>query len=208
MTSHPGPIVPGGSTETPTAISSQTSRGSLSVARPAELRLQIEDAEINRVRSALSSLGAWPSDEEPTWANIKDIERNSDGMYLCRLHRRSWFVPKAVTKDQVAAAAAALIDQPADTAALRVALYQLWLSTKHEKMAEEDRNAMLTIYARNLAIYPAEQVRLVLAEYAEKEKFWPSWAELHTRLSGLSIARAALTAGLRVLCTKIENANA
>ncbi|WP_138469851.1 hypothetical protein [Poseidonocella sp. HB161398] len=208
MTSHPGPIVPGGSTETQTAISSRTSPGSLSAGRPAQLRLQIEDAEIARVRSALSCLGAWPSDESPTWANIKDIERNFDALYLCRLHMRSWFVPKAVTRESIAAAGAALVDQPADSAALRVSLYQLWLKTKHERMADDDRNAMLTEYARNLAAYPPEQVQLVLAEYAEKERFWPAWAELHTRLSGLSIARAALTAGLRILYRKIETANA
>jgi|21_taG_2_1085346.scaffolds.fasta_scaffold51889_1 hypothetical protein len=63
------------------------------------------------------------------------------------------------------------------------ALYELWLVTKTEKMAELDRDAMMAAYIKKLGEYSPAAVRIVLHEMMETQTWWPSWAEIQNRLA-------------------------
>lgn len=138
-----------------------------------------------------------------TFAEMKDFEKVYDVMWLGYINGGHQYLPRSTTRAKVREAVNMLCDEPADSAEIRVALYELWLTTKHEKMNAEDRDAQLAIYCKRLAEHPAEHVRLVLSDLSREAKFFPAWSDIQERLDRIRGPRAALTAGLRNAYRKI-----
>jgi len=124
--------------------------------------------------------------------------------YLFRAYGSDWFLPQTITADYLQEAARRLKDEPVDSDVIRRALLELWYSTKHEKMSEQDRNAMILLYAQRLSAHPPKHVALVLNDMSETSTFFPSWSEISARLGNISGERHALINALRRFLIKME----
>ena len=71
---------------------------------------------------------------------------------------------------------------PAPDAVIVKALAELSMLTKARDGGAEAEETRIALYAQKLAEYPADAVVAVCREWANKETFWPSWAELYARL--------------------------
>jgi hypothetical protein len=137
-----------------------------------------------------------------SFSEMKQFEAANRCHYFGFVRGEIWYLPEATTPDQIKFVANAMNTEPADSEFIRVALYQLWLTTRHEKMPAEDRNAMLTIYVQNLSAYPVNAVRAVLTGMANDAVFFPAWSEINAALTGILGWRGQLLTALRNYATK------
>lgn len=188
---------------TQTKPSLEISRPFLSGESLDRLRSQLAAQEAKSLQSLLSSLGAV---ERPAggYEHIKKIEHKDQLIYLGHFNDAVQYLPASLTRQQVIDTVSALTPQPTDSPAIRAALFEIWLTTKHEKMPPEDRNAMLKIYADRLSVHDPSHVALVLAEISETEIFFPAWAEIQKRLNSLQGWRAKIKSSLRLLLRKLS----
>lgn len=184
---------------TQTTPSTAPSRHTSLPVQPDQLRLQAERAEAGLLHSALSSLGAVPH-PPLNYDDMRALEARDGLIYLGAISEPTtvYYLPRdadltARMKDVVQSIAPV----PIDTGEARLALYELWLTTRHERLSTEDRDAQLILYAKRLADYPAEHSELVLGELAQTAVWFPPWADIRARLDALSGWRARLTAALR-----------
>ena len=142
-----------------------------------------------------------------TFADQKAFERTQDLLYFYAPspNGRVLYLPRSTPRSKVMDVVRQIEPVPADRDKVLPALYALWLSTKHEKMSEEDRNAMLTLYADGLAAYPAEAVDAIVAEMRETQKFWPAWMEIVERLDRITGWRGRIIRALRRLYLKLRD---
>lgn len=186
-----------------TSPSNETSRLSSTAVRLDQLKLQIETGEKNLLEWALSSLECieGPSLSGSPYFEVKAFERENKCVHLGFFAGKSTYIPIATLEDahKVRQVVDALIGQYMNERIVRSSLFEIWLTTKHEKMNTDDRDAMLSVYVHRLSDYPEAHIKLVLTEYSQTEKFFPSWAELQSRLDALGGWRAGLLFALRKL---------
>ncbi|HBC03348.1 MAG TPA: hypothetical protein DC015_03910 [Aequorivita sp.] len=136
------------------------------------------------IRSCLDLLEAVPSeDREMTFSEQKDFEKTNDTTYLGVFINRHWFIPNNLPDDNLTVTLSQLSkpnERPFD---VKKALYELWLVTRHEKRTDQDTKAMLNIYYERLKEYKEGAVLLVLNEFSEGSKWFPSWSEIADRLT-------------------------
>lgn len=185
-----------------TRHSSETSPLSLISTDPSKIRSQIDHRELQVLRSVISSLGLIEGPRGASYAEIRDFEERTSTSYFGHFDHRVWYVPNDIPLPRIVEAAEELKPVPADTGEMRVALYQLWLTTKHEKLNQDDREAMLTVYTKRLSEYPADFVAYVLSDLSDNCKFFPSWAEIKEPLTGLMGWRSVMLSALRRLHKK------
>lgn len=137
-----------------------------------------------------------------SFAETKIFERKHSCQYFGFVRGEVWYLPNATTPEAIKRVADALNPEPADSEFIRLALYQIWLTTRHEKMPVEDRDAMLTIYVQNLSAYPVNAVRAVLTGMANDALFFPAWSEINAALTGILGWRGQLLTALRNYATK------
>lgn len=188
---------------TSTALSSTTSRASWTSTALAELTSNAIAQEENLLQSLISSLGLVRGPEGASYAQIKELERSQSLLYLGGIKGTVWFAPASVTRHQIGRAIEQLVGQPGDEGRIRRALYDLWLLTKHERMATEDRDAMLLTYARRLADYPEPTVILALRRIAESYKFFPSWSEISEEIHQINGWRGSAIIALKALARNL-----
>lgn len=117
--------------------------------------------------------------------------------FMGKIGEEIWYLPADTSDDTILQAVALVSSEAEDRPATRAALYQLWLTTKHEKTAIDDRNDMLAVYARNLAAYPEASVLAVLTKMSGESRWWPAWAEIAAELGALCGWRNQLVTALR-----------
>lgn len=139
-----------------------------------------------------------------TYADLIDYELRNNLAYLGRFLGAIWYLPRDIETNTLMSAANLLRHRSEDNAALRLAVYQLWLVTKHEKMSEADRDAMILVYVDRLASYPPAAVQSVLALLATTAKFFPAWSEIDELLGEVVGDRHQLLAALRRAIMKLQ----
>lgn len=158
------------------------------------LRAKAEEREIYQfVVSCLTPVVAQPM----TFAEMRVFERERDCTFLGKINGEIWYLPNSTTPEQVQQVTDRISPQQHDSEGIRLAIYQLWLTTRHEKMSPDDRDDMLRIYLTNLCSYPEQAVRAVLNHFAATAIFFPTWAEIDTELQTLFGWRARLITALR-----------
>lgn len=154
-------------------------------------------------RLALSFLGA--VEHKPlSYGDMIEFQKRNNLIYLGAIAGQVFYVPADITTDRIAHVATELNGEPMDSAAARLALYELWLTTKHKQMSQADRDAMLMVYVGRLAHYPAHAVQYVLAHMGAKYQFFPSWSEIEDELSDIMGWRFHLITALRNLHRKLK----
>lgn len=121
-----------------------------------------------------------------------------DRVWLVNVFGGEYYVPRQLTRERIIEAGRQLAPVSDDTSEIRLALFRLWLTTKHEKMHEDDRDALILEYVRRLSIYPSEIVELVLHEISQKLAFWPAWAEIAAHAQNYMTPRTRLLDALRL----------
>lgn len=132
---------------------------------------------------------------------MKAFEQDNQVSYLGFFKGANRYVPTAMTVAEIRGIAEQIAHPVQDTGDVRVAIYQLWLTTKHEKMNEQDRDAMLMTYVERCARYPQAAVLSVIETFSETKHFFPSWAEFKAALDEFSGWRASMVSALRRLAT-------
>jgi hypothetical protein len=152
-----------------------------------------EKALLRSVRSLLNPV-LFPS---LSFADMKAKEAAHRVRYLGQIGSEIWYLPTSCSRDTITEVVTMLSPHPEERPATRAALMQLWLCTKHEKLAAEDRMDTLAVYARNLAAYPEPAVLAVLTKQCNEARFWPAWSELHSELAAFCGWRSQLITALR-----------
>ena len=88
---------------------------------------------------------------------------------------------------------------PAPEQALWQTLTLLKVKTKSASTTTDDIRFQMQVYARELQQYPADVALHVLKTQGDWETFWPSWAELRTRLEHYAGRRQERLQALRKL---------
>jgi hypothetical protein len=133
-----------------------------------------------------------------TYAETLDHEARTGTRHLMALQGRSVFIPADLPTSTVQHVVSLITPEWHDDGRIRVALYELYLTTKHTKLADEDRNDMVAVYLKRLAAYDRGVTLLVLAEMALTANFWPSWKELQDAIEERSGWATQLTTALRL----------
>ena len=81
---------------------------------------------------------------------------------------------------------------PADQGRMTGWLAELSVQVAFCAQTDFTTDLTLQVYARNLAEYPADVARDVLAEWPARSKWWPTWHELKERLDEKSRPRRVL----------------
>lgn len=161
-----------------------------------KLRLAAKKEEENLHQFALSCLNPFLA-SPMSFSEMKAFERQHDCQHFGYVSGEIWYLPNSTVPEQIKRVADALNPEPADSEFIRMALYQLWLTTRHERMPAQDRDAMLTIYVQNLSAYPVNAVRSVLMSFANNAVFFPAWAEVNQALTDILGWRGQLLTHLR-----------
>lgn len=137
------------------------------------------------IRYCLDLLDAKPLkiDGHLTFSEQKDLEYKTHTIYLGLFLKRHWFIPKTLPDENINTALIRLSkpnERPFD---VKKGLYELWLVTRHEKLTDQDTKAMLNVYYERLKDYNPNAVLIVLQEFSESSKWFPSWCEISDRLS-------------------------
>lgn len=181
--------------------SAATSAPSLLAANPAAFALALRQAQVDRVASTLSSLGAieGPSPRAESYADFRGFCIANSVHYLMPFRDGHAFLPVSLPIERLQQARADLArGDPANAAEIKSALYQLWLMTRHERIADEDRNAKLAIYAKTLCLYDRGAVLLALSELSQSSEWFPPWADLVSRVESHMGLVANLLTALRI----------
>lgn len=209
MSSRDTPGVKASPTDPPPrqiAPSRETSVGFSNGAHLDLLLSRARSTETNRLRSLLSWLGCieGPAD---SFRSIKTFEQENRARLFGYFDGRMFYLPDATPTATLHEAAASLETVESDTGEMRRLLADLWLSTKHERMADADRDAMLVLFVRRLAAYPKPVVLAVLANLNETAEWFPKWAELQAQLAPLCGWRTAMRTALRNQYLKRQKRN-
>jgi len=176
-----------------------TSRSCSLAVDPARLRLAVEQEQRQRLRSALLSLSAsFPDGPRMTYAETLDYEQRTGTKRLLALQGRNIFIPLDLSTETIRHVVSIITPAWHDDGRIRVALYELYLITKHAKMGDDDRNDIVAVYLKRLAGYDRGVTLLVLAEIAVTASFWPSWKELQDAIEAQSGWATQLTTALRM----------
>jgi hypothetical protein len=139
-----------------------------------------------------------------TFAEMRSFEMENDLRYLGWADGAIQYLPKTVTRGAITDVAGSLTDPVNDTGLIRASVYELWLTTRHEKMTPEDRDAMLILYAKRLTGYPQGVVEVVLGMIVITSKWFPAWSEVQSEINVITGARVSLLTALRRFLAKAE----
>ena len=134
---------------------------------------------------------------------MREYEDANGLQYLGKFNGEVRYIPKSTDESTILGVVDSLKGADCDEGAVRIALYEIWLTTKHEKTSEADRDAMLMVYVKRLTDYPAQAIWLVLSEISQESKFFPAWAEIKERLDALMGWRSELIGALRRVLKKL-----
>ena len=173
----------------PTQPTELTLRSSETLAKYStiEKAVQYRSQEIERtLRDLKLTLSSIDAIKKPGgYTNYEDqslFQKENDVQYLGHFLNEIWFVPNSTSQDQIFHAIAFLKTNNETPESVRLALFELWLCTKHQKINDQDMNAMIKIYCKNLAEYPVNLCLVTINEMISSCQFWPSWAEIQERL--------------------------
>ncbi len=145
-------------------------------------QLTLQDKK--EIRYCLDLLDAIPNkNKDLSFSEQKAFEQKHDVIYLGVFLDNHWFIPSALPDENFNGALVRLSkpnDRPFD---VKKALYELWLTTRHQDLTDQDTKAMLNVYFERLKDYRATAVLLVLQEFSESSKWFPSWSEISDRLT-------------------------
>lgn len=145
-------------------------------------QLTLQDKK--EIRYCLDLLDAIPNkNKDLSFSEQKAFEQKHDVIYLGVFLDNHWFIPTALPDENFNGALVRLSkpnDRPFD---VKKALYELWLTTRHQDLTDQDTKAMLNVYFERLKDYRATAVLLVLQEFSESSKWFPSWSEISDRLT-------------------------
>lgn len=188
-----------GDQQLPMSVTLYSSKISLQSSQDADLeqlKSQVHLAEEKMLQSVLSYLECLSSPSF-TFGEILSFQ----SMHKCRsfyVHNGvNYYIPNSISDNRLLEAATALKHNSLDTGEVRRALYEIWLTTKHRKMEEADRDAMLMVYTQKLSHYPKETVVLVLKELSDHAPFFPAWSEIKEKVDEYGGQRLALLNSLR-----------
>lgn len=169
-------------------------------------KLVASQTERNLVQSALSYLGAveGPSPTSLSFTEFLCHEEKNGLVYLGKILGASRYIPFDTSRQLVSTAVEQLRGEALDSGTIRAHLFELWLTTKHEKMSPDDRDAMLMLYVKRLADFPRHAAVTVLMTLSQTCKFWPAWSEVQEQLDAILNDRATLIHALRLVIPKLK----
>jgi len=130
---------------------------------------------------------------------MKAFERDQKVKYLGYFDGFTQYIPLSVTVAGMTEIVDVLSDPGQNSDQIKNAIYELWLTTKHEKLSEDDRTNLLGIYFTKLKMYPPQSVAYVLRDFGDTAHFFPSWAEIKIVLDQQSGWRNQLIRCLRAV---------
>jgi len=154
---------------------------------------------------ALSCLRAIEGPNGSHYADMRAFKQSRQAEYLGHWDGNTFYLTLPLDQSVIQAVVRELAGFPMDSAEMRVSLYQLWLTTKHAKMNEDDRDAMLTVYVSKLKGYPKEATSFIIADMTEECPFFPSWSEIRDRLKLYMGWRGDMITALRRLSNQHPN---
>jgi len=166
-----------------TLHSSETSARSSTIEKAGLYRSREVKKTLRDLQLVLSSINAISKvDGYTSYEDQSKFQKENDVQYLGHFLNEIWFVPNKTTQDQIFHAISFLKSDQTSPESVRLALFELWLCTKHQKINDGDMNAMIKIYSKNLAEYPENLCLVTINEMISTCEFWPSWAELQKKL--------------------------
>ena len=133
---------------------------------------------------------------------MKAFERDHKVKYLGYFDGFTQYIPLSVTVAGMTEIVDLLSNPGQNSDQIKNAIYELWLTTKHEKLSEDDRTNLLAIYFTKLKMYPPQSVAFVLRDFGDTSHFFPSWAEIKIVLDQHSGWRNQLIRCLRAVATQ------
>lgn len=104
------------------------------------------------------------------------------------------FRGESPTHEMIAAAWATIAPwfEPLDPRETVKRLAEMRLLVRRRNEANDDLDAQTALYASRLRKYPADVVSHVLTKWADREEWWPSWAEMKAQCDRHAKRRMAL----------------
>jgi hypothetical protein len=133
---------------------------------------------------------------------MKEFEAEHKVRYLGYFDGYVQYIPLSVTIAVMTEIVEMLQNPSQNSDKIKNAIYELWLTTKHEKLSEDDRTNLLAIYFTKLKMYPPQSVAFVLRDFSDTSHFFPSWAEIKVVLDKHSGWRNQLIRCLRAVATQ------
>lgn len=117
--------------------------------------------------------------------------------YLGFVRKSVWYLPDDLPDHTIIDFARELMPRATQPDAVKAALNQLYLTTKHARLSDQDRETMLQTYLNGMLAYPDHAIRLALSHLAADNEFFPPWSEVRDSLHAILGWRADLLVALR-----------
>lgn len=144
---------------------------------PAEVRELLQAAkpgEVDRRLPTWLPLSVRSLVRAETEASKPEARQNPIALAKCR------DLGETATKEEIHAAQRLLeaLDEPSGQTAAAHELARLKVLTREKTLTQDDLVAQIAIYSEELGDYPIDVVRGACRDWAEHEKWFPSWSEL------------------------------
>lgn len=161
--------------------------------------------EDTRVQTALEEIDAFKGPRVQSYADLHQFQQVNNCMFLGVFFNTTWYVPRTITKEKIKKAAQIASPYQEDKhQRITEALKSLWLTTKHEKLDQRDREQLFKTYADQLQDYQLAPVLDALKQAGRDEKFFPAINELMTRVEMTLSNSARLVKALRFTYRKLN----
>lgn len=159
-----------------------------------------------QVQQALSSLKAFPAPRFD-WVGMKEFCAKKDCMYFGAIDDVIYYVPNSTGSDLLCSVLRNVEFVDFDEATVRRSLFQLWVCTKHARMADSDRDLAVATYIDTMRSYPTDVCLAVIDNFLHTAEFWPSMADFSKALQEYAGPIAALHTLTRNLIKQREKLN-
>ena len=160
----------------------------------------------HQVQQALSSLKALAA-PRLDYVGMKEFAQAHDAIYFGAIDNVIYYVPNSTHSDVLRSILRNVESVDFDETSVRKSLFQLWVCSKHAKMADSDRDLAVATYIDNMRAYPTDVCLAVIDNFLHTAEFWPSMADFSKALTEYAGPIAALHTLTRNLIKQREKLN-
>ena len=165
-----------------TPPSSATSQPSSIIVAQGRFRSRMKEAEDNLRASVIASLGLIKLSRSADYAEQVRVKRETGSAWFGIFDGLDHLIP-IDTPDHVLEEAEIRVGGVTDRdPRIMQGLVSLWLTTKHEKLSEADKEDTLKEYDRKLSGYPPHLALAAISD-AASHHFFPSWSQMEENLT-------------------------
>lgn len=159
-----------------------------------------DERDLNAMLATLKARAGPPVSPYDEYVRFKKDNDLIDFMVLSGQRR---YIPAGTRIDTLRRAAriAQPLEQPDDMQAKMRALGDLYTLTAGPKRTPQERDHLLSTYLHQMKPYPVPVVVTILREMASKNRFFPTWSEIQSRLDSHSGWRLRAFQRLRAIAT-------